>query len=36
MIYDGQLGIDVIDKLIITLDLQHGKAWAAVTGNPAG
>jgi hypothetical protein len=36
MIYDGQLGIDVIDKLIITLDLQHGKAWAAVTGEPAG
>ena len=29
MIYDGQLGIGLISKLVITLDLQHGKAWAA-------
>lgn len=35
MIYDGQLGIDVIGKLIITLDLQHGRAWAAATGKAA-
>ena len=29
MIYDGQLGIGLISKLVITLDLQHGTAWAA-------
>jgi hypothetical protein len=26
---DGQLGIGLISKLVITLDLQRGKAWAA-------
>lgn len=30
MIYDGQLGIGVIGKMVITIDLQHERAWAAM------
>lgn len=29
MIYDGQLGIGLFRKLILTIDLKHGQAWAA-------
>lgn len=28
MIYDGQLGIALIDKLVVTIDLANGHAWA--------
>ncbi len=27
MIYDGQLGIGMIDDYVWTIDLEHGKAW---------
>lgn len=29
MIYDGQLGIGMIRKLVLTLDMADGRAWAA-------
>lgn len=32
MIYDGQLGLDLIRKLVITLDLESGRAWAIHAG----
>ena len=28
MIYDGQLGLALMRKLVITLDLENGRAWA--------
>ena len=28
MIYDGQLGVTAIRKLVITVDVPQGRAWA--------
>ncbi|MBP1474524.1 hypothetical protein J7I44_09430 [Frateuria sp. MAH-13] len=35
MIYDGQLGIGLIGKMVITIDLQHDRAWAAMNAGTA-
>lgn len=35
MIYDGQLGLALISKLVITLDLENGKAWAKPVDQPS-